>query len=109
MRQCLHCADRLLGRADKKFCSDGCRSAYHNENRIGNRKPQYQLMLNRQLLRFVRSSISSSQPAIALDPMKSLGFNPEVCTSKRNHNGLTYLYCYEMAYKVEGNQLILID
>ena len=27
---CLECNTKLIGRADKKFCHDGCRNAYNN-------------------------------------------------------------------------------
>ena len=27
---CLQCGLPLVGRADKKYCDDGCRNAYHN-------------------------------------------------------------------------------
>ena len=30
--KCLECGDKLIGRADKKFCSDQCRNAYNNRN-----------------------------------------------------------------------------
>ena len=29
-RKCIECGDSFHGRADKKFCSDQCRSAYNN-------------------------------------------------------------------------------
>jgi hypothetical protein len=29
--QCLECGDKIVGRIDKKFCSDGCRNAYNNK------------------------------------------------------------------------------
>lgn len=29
-RTCAECGDALMGRADKKFCSDTCRNAYNN-------------------------------------------------------------------------------
>jgi len=29
-RECLECNERIVGRADKKFCGDGCRNAYNN-------------------------------------------------------------------------------
>ena len=28
---CLECGDKIIGREDKKFCSDGCRNAYNNK------------------------------------------------------------------------------
>jgi hypothetical protein len=27
---CLNCNEKLVGRTDKKFCSDYCRTHYHN-------------------------------------------------------------------------------
>ena len=29
-KQCLECGDKIVGRIDKKFCTDGCRNAYNN-------------------------------------------------------------------------------
>jgi len=30
LKQCLECGEKLIGRIDKKFCSDGCRNTYNN-------------------------------------------------------------------------------
>lgn len=29
-KKCLECGEKVIGRSDKKFCSDYCRNAYHN-------------------------------------------------------------------------------
>ena len=29
-KQCLECGEKIVGRIDKKFCSDACRNAYNN-------------------------------------------------------------------------------
>ena len=29
-KNCPECGDKIIGRIDKKFCSDGCRNAYNN-------------------------------------------------------------------------------
>jgi len=29
-KKCPECGDRIIGRIDKKFCSDACRNAYNN-------------------------------------------------------------------------------
>lgn len=31
MKTCLECDERIIGREDKKFCSDGCRNSYNNK------------------------------------------------------------------------------
>ncbi len=30
-KNCLECEDKIVGRIDKKFCSDHCRNAYNNK------------------------------------------------------------------------------
>jgi len=30
-KKCAECGDEFIGRADKKFCSDQCRSAFNNK------------------------------------------------------------------------------
>ena len=32
-KKCLECERPVFGRADKKFCWDGCRNAYNNKNK----------------------------------------------------------------------------
>lgn len=109
MKQCLHCSQKVVGRTDKKFCSAGCRSTYHNELRNRTSQQEYQLMFNRQLLHFVRTALSSEENRLALKPLKSLGFDPDVCTNQREHQGQLYRYCFEMAYSVNETELILLD
>ena len=29
-KKCLECGEKIVGRIDKKFCSDACRNAYNN-------------------------------------------------------------------------------
>ena len=41
-KNCLECGDKIIGREDKKFCSDGCRNAYNNKMN----KDQNNLMRN---------------------------------------------------------------
>ena len=41
-KTCLECGDKIIGREDKKFCSDGCRNAYNNKMN----KDQNNLMRN---------------------------------------------------------------
>ena len=41
-KNCLECNEKIIGREDKKFCSDGCRNAYNNKMN----KDQNNLMRN---------------------------------------------------------------
>ena len=29
-KECLECGEKIIGRVDKKFCSDPCRNSYNN-------------------------------------------------------------------------------
>ena len=31
--ECLECGEKIFGRSDKKFCSDGCRNTYNNNQK----------------------------------------------------------------------------
>src|SRR4051812_15912687 len=31
MKTCFECGEKIIGREDKKFCSDGCRNTYNNK------------------------------------------------------------------------------
>ena len=42
MQKCLECGEKIMGRIDKKFCSDACRNAYNNKQN----KDQTNLMRN---------------------------------------------------------------
>ncbi|MFT5596410.1 MAG: hypothetical protein ACI8QH_001207, partial [Flammeovirgaceae bacterium] len=37
-KQCLECQDEFVGRVDAKFCSDSCRSSFHNRTNIEGRE-----------------------------------------------------------------------
>jgi hypothetical protein len=54
MKTCLECHERVIGREDKKFCSDGCRNSYNNRiNKDTNnlmRNVHHQLRKNYRLL-----------------------------------------------------------
>lgn len=54
MKTCLECHERVIGRDDKKFCSDGCRNSYNNRiNKDTNnlmRNINHQLRKNYRLL-----------------------------------------------------------
>ncbi|MBS7787606.1 hypothetical protein KIH23_09885 [Flavobacterium sp. CYK-55] len=54
MKTCLECHERVIGREDKKFCSDSCRNSYNNRiNKDTNnlmRNINHQLRKNYRLL-----------------------------------------------------------
>lgn len=97
-RTCLECKQGLHGRTDKKFCSDQCRTAYHN-HRSKAAFPEiktinHALRTNRRILeRFAHSAVV---PRLVL--IKN-GFDFTYSThSTRGKNGQLYRHVYEQAY-----------
>lgn len=48
-RTCAHCGNDLMGRADKRFCSDQCRATATNRRKMANTGEQWIRRLNRIL------------------------------------------------------------
>ena len=100
-RNCPECGDRLVGRVDKKFCSDQCRNTYNNRlnsdttNTV--RNINNILRKNRRILQ--EQNKQSGKTMIAKDALLSKGFNlnyhTHTYTTKR---GDTYRFCYEQGY-----------
>ena len=75
------CDEVLKGRLDQKFCSDFCRSNFHNDRyRLDNfhvKKINRVLMRNRRILKNLSSSNMENIPVKVL---MSQGFNFDYCT-----------------------------
>lgn len=103
---CPECGSVIKGRADKKFCSDDCRSAFNNaKNRTTNnmmRKVNATLKRNRDIL------LSFNPDGKANVPKKKLqdaGFNFNYHTnSYTTKAGKTYYFCYDMGYLEYDNE-----
>lgn len=110
-KSCLLCASPLLGRTDKKFCNDHCRSHYYNmKNKCSESlilKINNRLRKNRLLLKSVMDPFQKRE--IPKDHLLSLGFNPDffthVQTSKHGH---TIKICYDYGFRFLENQKVHI-
>ena len=95
---CLCCKKRIVGRSDKKFCSDECRTLYNNRRyRSENRemlKIDHILKKNRSILSklYYKGKTRSS-----ILELISLGFNFDFITSVKPgiENGSPGFGCYE--------------
>lgn len=108
IRTCLECGSRLMGRADKKFCSDMCRNihnnrlAAHKNNAI--RNIHYTLKRNRRIL----DSLCPGGKNRVLRKAMS-GFDFDYFTHlRKNRNGNTCYFVYDMGYLKQENDFILI-
>lgn len=100
---CLECGSSIKGRIDKKFCSDGCRSSYHNKLNFSSlRSIRYidnHLKKNRRILMDCLNEQNTVQMQIELRKVLKKGFVFEFHTHvERMPNGTEYQFCYEFGF-----------
>jgi hypothetical protein len=80
-KNCITCGHRLVGRTDKKFCSDGCRYTHHNQLNSGTnntrRRILYAARKNRIILEHV---LDKGITKLTRTELESLGFNFQAIT-----------------------------
>lgn len=100
-RYCISCGGSIAGRADKKFCNDICKSAYHYIQNSEGEDSLYkhidkQLKLNRRILKeYNKAGKATVRKTVLLDE----GFSPKYFTHYwKNSKGDVYLFCYEYGF-----------
>ena len=109
---CRECGDKLVGRSDKKFCCDQCRSAYFNKQNADNnfyiRHINNVLRKNRRILQeLFRLEMTRVTPAFLMHK----GFSFEHFTHEFTQNAeKKHRFCYEYGYYHAGaDQLCLVQ
>ena len=110
-KSCPECGEKIIGRTDKKFCSDYCRNAYHNKankdtsNLI--RNTNNQLRKNHRILEALNPTDKTSVPRSKL---LAKGFNFELFTSIYiTKTGNQYFFVYDQGYlKLENDFFALV-
>jgi predicted nucleic acid-binding Zn ribbon protein len=102
-KNCLECGYAIKGRIDKKFCSDGCRSSFHNKlNFNSHRSIRYidnHLKKNRRILMDCLNEENSAQMQIELRKVLKKGFVLDFHTHiEKMPNGTEYQFCYEFGF-----------
>lgn len=109
-RTCPECGDRILGRADKKFCSDACRNAHNNSLNKDNKN----LVRNinnrlRKNYRILESLNSADKTKTTKGKLLHLGFSFEYFTSTyTTKSGSIYYYLYDQGYLPLDNDFYLL-
>lgn len=110
-RQCPECGDRIIGRIDKKFCSDGCRNAHNN--RIN--KDSKNLIRNtnnrlRKNYRVLEALNPNKKTKCSRAKMIEKGFDFNYFTSIYiTKAGTTYYFVYDQGYlPLEDNYYALV-
>lgn len=123
LKTCIECDEVIRGRTDKRFCSDSCRSAFHNRDKLQlpatYRLIDHRLKRNRKILekcyRLLESTKNNSSVLERMDMhlnkmnVKTLGFAFDYYTHKDWVDAKEYTFCYEYGYRfTENNAIVLI-
>jgi predicted nucleic acid-binding Zn ribbon protein len=108
---CSECGTKIIGRADKKFCSDQCRVSYNNKL---NRDETVYMNNVTNILRKNRRILLELNPTgkarVSRDKMNEKGFDFTYFTSQyKTKEGALYNFCYEHGYlALENNWYLLV-
>lgn len=99
-QECANCGAKIIGRLDKKFCGDHCRSVFNN--RLNSDQTKYVRKIN-NILRKNRRVLKKLNPKgkskVHRDTMLELGFNFSYFTNVFvTKNGNEYHFCYDQGY-----------
>ena len=110
-RQCLECGEKLVGRVDKKFCSDACRNSYNNtinkDHRNLIRNTNNRLRKNYRILEQLNPN---QKTKTSRSKLIESGFDFNYFTSIYNTKaGTTYYFVYDQGYlPLEGDFYALV-
>ncbi|HOO08672.1 MAG TPA: hypothetical protein PKW06_01880 [Cyclobacteriaceae bacterium] len=109
-KACLECGDKIVGRADKKFCSDQCRVSYNN--RINSDKTNYVRNVNNILgknRRILAELNPTGKTKVGRNKLSLKGFDFTYHTDTyRTKEGAYYRYCYEQGYLEIDPKTVLV-
>jgi len=109
-KNCLECGEKIVGREDKKFCSDGCRNAYNNK--INKDSNNYMRNVNNKLRKNYRilSELNSDGKSKATkSKLLSKGFDFGFFTNiLSTSTGNTYHFVYDQGYRLLENDLYML-
>ena len=110
-RYCLECKEPLHGRADQKFCSDVCRTAYHNRMHTDKNKTIRHInSILRKNRRILEELNPNGKIKVPRDKLIGRGFMFSYFTNTyTTKTGKVYFYCYDQGYlPLEGDWYVLV-
>ncbi|MDL2144062.1 MULTISPECIES: hypothetical protein [Flavobacterium] len=110
MKTCLECSEKIVGREDKKFCSDSCRNAYNNK--INKDSTNFMRNVNNKLRKNYRilSELNPNGKSKATrDKMTNKGFDFDFFTNiLQTKTGNTYYFLYDQGYRSLDNDYFML-
>lgn len=109
-RQCAECGEEFIGRVDKRFCSDQCRSNFNN--RLNSDETNFVRNIN-NILRKNRRILVACNPdgkaTVHRDKLLEQGFKFSYFTNEwRTRAGKTYRFCYDYGYTLLDNDYVML-
>ena len=109
-KNCLECNDKIIGREDKKFCSDGCRNSYNNK--INKDSTNYMRNVNNKLRKNYRilSELNvDGKQKVTKAKLFSKGFDFDYFTNiLKTKTGNTYYFLYDQGYLALENEIYML-
>ena len=109
-KTCLECEEKIVGREDKKFCSDGCRNSYNNK--INKDSTNFMRNVNNKLRKNYRilSALNvDGKSKTTRAKLLSKGFDFEFFTNILNtKTGNTYYFVYDQGYLALENDYYML-
>ena len=107
---CPECGDKIIGRADKKFCCDACRNTHNNA--LNKDSKNLVRNINKRLrknYRILESLNPDGKTKTTKEKLLRLGFNFEFFTNiYTTKTGSVYFYLYDQGYLALENDFYLI-
>jgi predicted nucleic acid-binding Zn ribbon protein len=109
-KTCLECGEKIVGREDKKFCSDGCRNSYNNK--INKDSTNFMRNVNNKLRKNYRilSVLNvDGKSKTTRAKLLSKGFDFEFFTNiLHTKTGNTYHFLYDQGYLALDNDYFML-
>lgn len=109
-KECLECGEKIIGRIDKKFCTDYCRNSYNNkvnkESKNLIRNTNNRLRKNYKILSELNVS---GKTKVTRTKLFDKGFDFNFFTSiYKTKTGNVYFYLYDQGYLALENEYFLL-
>lgn len=112
---CLDCGLTVIGRSDKKFCSDICRTHFNNQRKLAatTKNPAFLKAIPKIILnnyQILKSLNQNSPTKIKKVQLEKLGFNFQYVTScYTTAKGDTYRFCFDQGYlEIKEGMVLLV-
>ena len=109
-KSCPECGEKIIGREDKKFCSDGCRNSFNNK--INKDSNNFMRNINNKLRRNYRILMelnTDGKSKTTKNKLLSKGFDFDYFTNiLHTKTGNTYHFLYDQGYLSLDNDFYML-